>query len=1133
MIFTAPATPGSYPCQWQMKRQPGSAFGEMLNLTIEVTDTTTKMLDATVVSHTIPSAMCAGETRSIAVTMRNTGSTTVWYKPDFELFAQNSPEPDDQWITSYASLNSDEDIRPGSTKTFTLAITAPVIPGSYNCNWQMNISTVDDTRLFGEKLEAVVAVVGEGESCDDGNECTGNGYCSGGVCAGATPADDGTACDIANPCTTFTCSGGLCGGTINQGTPCDDGNTCTANDTCSTEGICSGILMDCSGLDGACILGICNPYNLPPSCEQDFTRKNYASCDDAVFCNGPDSCLAGTCELHDGDPCTDDYYFCNGTESCDEGNDQCVSSGDPCAAGTACNEEIDTCFIVPCFVDGDCDDGNYCNGIETCDAGTCMTGTPVVCPDDGLFCTGAESCDEATDSCTSGGDPCGEGTMCNEEIDFCFVTLCTVDNDCDDGNYCTGVETCDAGTCMTGTPVACNDGIDCTVDSCDEATDSCAYTHNNEFCNDGLFCNGNEACDPASGCRPGTPVACPDDGLFCTGAESCDEGMDSCASSGNPCGEGTVCNDDTDSCYAVECVVNADCDDGIYCSGIETCDAGTCIPGTTVDCNDGVDCTIDSCNEAADNCDHIPDNAVCEDGQFCDGHAVCDPVNGCRPGTPVDCPDDGLFCNGTESCNEITDSCASSGNPCAGGTMCNEGTDTCDEIECSLDADCDDGIYCNGVETCDVYTCVPGTPVDCNDSVACTIDSCDEANDTCSHTPDQGLCNDGQFCNGLEVCDPVIGCQAGTPVDCPDDGLFCTGAEACSEATDSCVSGGNPCTGGTTCNESQDRCISASTTTTTVPTTTTTVPTTTTIPVTTTTIPIGACSVVISPDSQIVASGGTFAFTAVSTCDGAVVGGTYVWEIAPASAIGSGIAENTGLFTAGSTGADVTEIIQVTDITHNTIDTAEAVVTPIQPVCETVIDPPSAIVDSEESMTFIASTEGTGCLEPDYAWQIESDLNSQINAAGESCYYQAGTNKTGMLHTDSLTVVDRANNTSAEAAVTVYYGRIKRVFPKVLFGSRWIPLTHIIYIIGEDTGFNRSSQPVFTPGDSITTIGKIGFRNFMAVLLLITPNAEQELIDLAVPMVNEEGQDVSFTKADMLSLKLLPFALDEKENKPK
>jgi len=293
--------------------------------------------------------------------------------------------------------------------------------------------------------------------------------------------------------------------------------------------------------------------------------------------------------------------------------------------------------------------------------------------------------------------------------------------------------------------------------------------------------------------------------------------------------------------------------------------------------------------------------------------------------------------------------------------------------------------------------------------------------------------------------------------------------------------------------------------------------------------------VVIAPDTQTVESGGAFEFTAVTTCDGAVVDGTYVWEIVPASTIGSSIAEDTGLFTAGNntTGSDMTEIVQVTDITHNTIDTAVATVQPVQPVCETAINPSAATIDSEESITFTASTGGTGCLEPDYAWQIDTDLNSQINAGGTSCFYQAGTNKTKMLHTDTLTVVDRANGTSAEVAVTVYYGRIKRIFPKVLFGSRWIPLAHIIYIIGEDTGFNRSSQPVFTPGDSITTIGKIGFRNFMAALVLIAPNAEQELIDLAVPMINEEGQEVTFIKEDMLSIRLLPFGVDEQENKPK
>jgi hypothetical protein len=293
--------------------------------------------------------------------------------------------------------------------------------------------------------------------------------------------------------------------------------------------------------------------------------------------------------------------------------------------------------------------------------------------------------------------------------------------------------------------------------------------------------------------------------------------------------------------------------------------------------------------------------------------------------------------------------------------------------------------------------------------------------------------------------------------------------------------------------------------------------------------------VVILPDSQTIASGGTFSFTAVSTCDGVVVGGAYVWEIVPASTIGSSIDANTGLYTAGSntTASDMTETVQVTDITHNATDTVDAVVTTIQPVCETVIDPSTATVDSEESMTFAASTRGTGCLESDFAWQIETNVNSQINAAGASCFYQAGTNKTKMLHTDTITVVDRANGTSAEVAVTVYYGRIKKIFPGTLRSSRWSPLPYIIYIMGEDTEFNRTSWPYFTPVGSLMTIARIGFRDFMAALVLVSPNAEQERIDLSVPMVNEEGQEVTFTREDAFGIRLLPFGLDAKENKPK
>jgi len=49
---------------------------------------------------------------------------------------------------------------------------------------------------------------------------------------------------------------------------------------------------------------------------------------------------------------------------------------------------------------------------------------------------------------------------------------CTTNAECDDGSVCTGIETCQAGVCIPGTPLTCNDGNACTLDSCD-ATNGC------------------------------------------------------------------------------------------------------------------------------------------------------------------------------------------------------------------------------------------------------------------------------------------------------------------------------------------------------------------------------------------------------------------------------------------------------------------------------------------------------------------------------------------------------------------------------------------------------------------------------------------------------------------------------------
>jgi subtilisin family serine protease len=63
--------------------------------------------------------------------------------------------------------------------------------------------------------------------------------------------------------------------------------------------------------------------------------------------------------------------------------------------------------------------------------------------------------------------------------------------------------------------------------------------------------------------------------------------------------------------------------------------------------------------------------------------------------------------------------------------------------------------------------CLPGDT--CDDGNVCTVDACNGR--TCTHTAVQ--CDDGNACNGVEMCDPAIGCVAGQPLAC-DDGDACT-----------------------------------------------------------------------------------------------------------------------------------------------------------------------------------------------------------------------------------------------------------------------------------------------------------------------------------------------------------------------
>jgi cysteine-rich repeat protein len=170
--------------------------------------------------------------------------------------------------------------------------------------------------------------------------------------------------------------------------------------------------------------------------------------------------------------------------------------------------------------------------------------------------------------------------------------------------------------------VDCNDADICTDDTCDEGSDVC----------DNLF-------DPTN--DPSCAFLVCGNGQLDVG-EQCDDGN-------------TVSGDCCSAACQLEAAGTA-CDDGLFCNDGETCDgAGSCGGGSATDCDDGIGCTVDSCNETGDVCDHDPDDSTCDDDLFCNGVESCDALQDCVPGAVVDC-DDADICT-DDSCNETDNLC--------------------------------------------------------------------------------------------------------------------------------------------------------------------------------------------------------------------------------------------------------------------------------------------------------------------------------------------------------------------------------------------------------------------------------------------------------------------------------------------
>ncbi|MEZ4300061.1 MAG: hypothetical protein R3B70_34255 [Polyangiaceae bacterium] len=175
-----------------------------------------------------------------------------------------------------------------------------------------------------------------------------------------------------------------------------------------------------------------------------------------------------------------------------------------------------------------------------------------------------------------------------------------------------------------------------------------------------------------------------------------------------------------------------------------------------VTCNDGITCTIDTCNPADGTCTFTPNNAACSGSFACNGAETCSPQTGCMQGVAPNC-DDGVACT-DDFCFEPDGSCFHS-------------------PQNNL---CSDGQLCNGIEQCTPTGCQAGAPFVCpSDGVACTEDICDPVQNTCVYTPHNDLCNCGETCNAaLGGCGnfcTVSTCQGKVYAcgDCVDNDMDC------------------------------------------------------------------------------------------------------------------------------------------------------------------------------------------------------------------------------------------------------------------------------------------------------------------------------------------------------------------------
>ncbi|NUN15032.1 MAG: hypothetical protein HUU55_15490 [Myxococcales bacterium] len=481
----------------------------------------------------------------------------------------------------------------------------------------------------------------------------------------------------------------------------------------------------------------------------------------------------------DQDGCVD---TCEGLLFCAD-----KTNGAPCSDGEICTV-ADVCFEGSCLpgAPNPCDDGNSCTS-DVCVLGSGCTHTPTGDPVASNCCSTHSGGGCTVASCSA--CVCDQNPLCclpligtwNAQcVQLAFSATCAgqckcTGASCDDANVCTSNTTCGSGVCGGGTPLTCNDSNGCT----------------------------NDTCDPQQGCvfAPADGKSC-DQGTGCTAQGVCTDGV--CVVPGKNCDDGNPCTQDSCPLTANDCVFVVDvsiCDDDNSCTQDSCSPQAGCVHMPIGDAAPSNCCTPHSQPQCA--------NDVCE-SCVCAAMPIC-----CAPfigSWSAQCAEMALSaqCVGQCKCTAAPcddgDACTT-GSSCANG-MCEGGTaaqcddgnvctaDSCDPVKgCVHEAEtgetCDPNAPCVPVGICSAGQCLPG-PINCDDGIACTTDSCPPTGGGCLHVPNNAACNDNNVCT-TDTC--ATGGCANTPTGdkVPSDCCSAHSSAGCSyNQCQSCVCAINP-----------------------------------------------------------------------------------------------------------------------------------------------------------------------------------------------------------------------------------------------------------------------------------------------------------------------------------------------------